>query len=229
MSLAAKLLASSGLGTKTPGPEFISTVSDTADKSSYTFSNVSLGTPGSKRIILIIVGMASNTGVTNAISQVTLNGVATTTAVKRDNVARLQSGIFVIAESASFVGDIVVTLSTANARRCIVSVVTLYGYSSFSVFNAATLGQASGNNLSVNIATPAVPSILLSATQKDAGYGIFVAGIATTAYTAPSIEGVGYTLGWTFLPPVSSTITVSSSWTSSLSSQLIGAALGLIA
>jgi hypothetical protein len=88
-----------------------------SDLSTYTFSGVSIGTAGANRHVIVgIMSLADNLGVTG-ISSVTIGGVTATTQVAvNDTATGSFSALVIAAVPTGTTGDVVVNMTTTQAR-----------------------------------------------------------------------------------------------------------------
>jgi hypothetical protein len=106
--------------------EYITTANSTANLTTYTFSNVSLGTVTSNR--LVVIGVYGHNTTNRTISGVTVGGVSATLVGKYDGFSS-NNGIYQIANASDSIADIVVTFSGGELRAAI-NVWALYNLSS---------------------------------------------------------------------------------------------------
>lgn len=98
---------------------YVATVSSTANASSYTFTDASIGTAASDRIVCVVVAYRSAGNVT--VSSVTIGGNAATAAAECQNFSTNTGfcGIYYLAVASGTTANIVVSLSGTAARCCV--------------------------------------------------------------------------------------------------------------
>lgn len=187
---------------------YVTTVTDPANLTSYTFNNVSIGTPRTDRLVVVVVQTSSTTSHT---ATVTIGGVAATAAL--NTAAGLLIAMFARPIPQGTTATIVVTASAGTPTKCVVNVYTLYGLSS-NTRVAAIYADITGTTASSTL-TSTAGGIIIGAAQGDQTAG------QTFTWDSPLIENYdaytesrASTAASGNTPTTSTTATVS--WTSSM-------------
>ena len=124
---------------------------DDSDLTTYTFTNVPIGTPSDDR--LVIIGTSGNAGSGRAFSSGTINGLATTK-YQGPSGDWQPSGLFGLVVPTGTTANITATY-TGGLNRCRIHVFTLTGYLSATPYHTAGSHTAASTSHSVTINIPA--------------------------------------------------------------------------
>ena len=129
-----------------PSISFIGTTSDTAGRTTYTFTSVNLGGAG-----LCVVAIHSESGNVRTISSVSIGGVAASQATQItsvDNDTATVTGLFYRSQSSSS-GNIVVVFNN-SVSRCFISVYRILDNTSNTPSQTRTATAPSGTGLTLS-------------------------------------------------------------------------------
>lgn len=141
---------------------FESNAQDSVNRTTYTFSGVSLGS-GTKKIVGILGGGVAS-GIT--ISSVTVDGNSCTQSVSQTN-GEVICEIWYVDGVSSTSGDVVVTFSSGK------------GYCGVSVWSATSAATGAANDTGVSTASPLTDTLNIPAN----GFAVGVAGEQSTGIT----------------------------------------------
>lgn len=144
--------ASSAASAAAASLSYITTVSDTANNTTYTFSTTSIGAADSTRRVVVIAHWHRNTGADKTISSATIGGVSATIHVQATDIIGV--GIISALVPTGTTADIVVTL-TGGADRMQIGVWRAINETASSPHATASDNVLAGAVLSTTIDIPA--------------------------------------------------------------------------
>jgi hypothetical protein len=127
---------------------FVGTSLQTADLTTYTFSNNTLGTPTSDR--LVVVALHRDGSSATQVNSCTIGGVSATV-LNATGSASCALAWAVVPNGAT--GDIVVTFNNTSGR-CFIGVWTITGYDSATPIDTAAVNAATATTHTVNLDLP---------------------------------------------------------------------------
>jgi hypothetical protein len=158
---------------------YITSANTVAAQSSYTFSNISIGTAASDRYI--VVAAFGSGGSSTTVTSVTVGGSNAASLVQIAGSTTVNS-LFIIPVSTGTTANIVVTFPDAK-DRCAVSVWRVTGISSITPYDTASFGTSNSvNTSSVNIDTVSGGILIASSIRGGTQSGTTTWTGATEAY-----------------------------------------------
>jgi hypothetical protein len=206
MVLMVNNLSGFGGGGEQKDFRFVSSTSNTANLSTYTFTAQDIGTPSPSR--RIVVALTTSSGVPPLFSSVTLAGNAMTLIDFNNDAGPTDvgAGIYYLAAPTGSTADIVVTFS-ASINSCKIFVYSIVAPTSFAV---GSYNTDITNPLSLALPV-AVGNAIVAVSCSDGTTPVWTAPLTENAYL--SVETPSSTAS--LYPTVSSVETVAVSWTSS--------------
>ena len=143
--LAHKLRRASS---RNPVLTYVTSLSDTADLTTYTFTGASIGTAAADRLVVIVAETINTSART--IDSATIGGVAATLVVKTTTTNNAAAAIFSLTVAAGTTADITFTCSGATLRAAL-HIYTITGLSSTTATDTDQVVSASATSLTRNV------------------------------------------------------------------------------
>lgn len=161
--LIRHLPGAGGAGVPPINFQYQTTVGDDANNSTYSFTNVPIGTAAADRYVVVVATVAQGSGGLLTINTVSIAGTAGTISVnQRDGTSSASCNAAIAARLVTTGTTATISVTTSlSARSCYISVYSVYG-----------LGSATATNTYFSTASP----VSFSNVNYDAG-GFVVAGM----------------------------------------------------
>lgn len=197
--LASQALASNFLinpyayagGTPFPSISFVGCETpQTANQTSYTFTNAAMGAAGNRHTI-VVIGV-TDTGTTLGISGVTVGGNSAAEVVDEDGSLALDTAIYIISNPSGTTATVVVT-PTEQVESAIICIFAAYDLTSATAFASVADDDTSSGALVLNHNVPANGvSVGFCLTKQSAETTTWI-GLTENAPETSHAEGTGST------------------------------------
>lgn len=170
-------------------------VDATLFQTSYTFSSQNLGTAAADRVIVVLIKVSGNAGMT--ISSVTVQGITATISVQAGSggAGANRTGIAIVEVPTGTTGDVVVNLGVATGFECGIGLFRATGIDTTAYdTDSHDGGTATNPNLDVVLDVPSGTDsfvVAVAGTRNDSSISGFAWTNATEAY-----EGVVRSNAW---------------------------------
>lgn len=158
-----------------PANAWIGASNSTADLTTYTFSNVSLGTPHSTRYI--IVGVVTISSSNRTISSASIGGIGATISSNASGTYR--GSMIIAAVPTGATGNVVITHS-GGCTSCAIGVWAAYDIGSTTAHSAVT-AVSSGGTFSISVNVKANQTIRYACLQQNGVGGTGATGMTNRA------------------------------------------------
>lgn len=197
--------------------QYVTAVGSSGTGSSFTFSNVNLGTASSNRIIIVAVASASTSG-SQSVTSITVAGLSTTLTASTAGISCVAWGI--LADDTLTSGTVVVNHSGTRTEGCGIAIYTINGSASKSILDTDYINSAAVTSLSLNTLSTYNPGfVIANLAVNNTITSVTWSGVTSNAVVSGG-SGRRFHFASTNTSSITSTYTVSASWSGTAGARL---------